>query len=247
MVHINENLPIIIIGAIVAGFVQGLSGFAFGLVAMSFWAWTIDPKLAVAMTVFGALTGQVTAAVKLRRNFEIKLLLPFIIGGFLGIPIGVKILPHLNIKMFKMIFGLLLVIWCPLMLLNKKLPAITKAGSLADAVIGGIGGIMSGMGGFAGTIPTLWCTIRGFDKNVQRVIIQNFNLVILVVTMIIYVGSGIVTKSMIPTFIIVALAMTIPTLIGAKLYIGISEATFRKIILSLLTVSGVTLLLSSLM
>ncbi len=51
---------------------------------------------------------------------------------------------------------------------------------------------------------------------------------------------------MIPTFMIVALAMTIPTLMGARLYIGISEAAFRKIILSLLTVSGVTLLLSSL-
>lgn len=25
------------VGAIVAGFVQGLSGFAFGMVAMSFW------------------------------------------------------------------------------------------------------------------------------------------------------------------------------------------------------------------
>ncbi len=45
-------------GAMAAGFVQGLSGFGFGMVAMSFWAWTIDPKLAAAMVVFGSLTGQ---------------------------------------------------------------------------------------------------------------------------------------------------------------------------------------------
>lgn len=31
-------------GAIVAGFVQGMSGFAFGLVAMSFWAWVLEPR-----------------------------------------------------------------------------------------------------------------------------------------------------------------------------------------------------------
>ncbi len=132
------------------------------------------------------------------------------------------------------------------MLLSTRLPAITKAGSLTDAIIGAIGGIMGGMGGFSGTIPALWCTVRGFDKNIQRVIIQNFNLVILTVTMITYVGSGIVTRPMIPAFVIVALAMTIPTLMGARLYVGISEAVFRKIILSLLTASGVTLLLSSL-
>ncbi len=29
---------VVALGAVVAGFVQGLSGFAFGLVAMSFWA-----------------------------------------------------------------------------------------------------------------------------------------------------------------------------------------------------------------
>ena len=40
---------VIITGAIAAGFVQGLTGFGFGLVAMSIWAWTIDPRLAAAM------------------------------------------------------------------------------------------------------------------------------------------------------------------------------------------------------
>jgi len=48
---------VVAIGAVVAGFVQGLSGFAFGLVAMSFWAWVLDPKLAATLAVFGALTG----------------------------------------------------------------------------------------------------------------------------------------------------------------------------------------------
>ena len=34
---------VVALGAVVAGFVQGLSGFAFGLVAMSFWAWALEP------------------------------------------------------------------------------------------------------------------------------------------------------------------------------------------------------------
>ena len=41
------------LGAAVAGFVQGLSGFAFGMVSMSFWAWALDPRLAAALAVFG--------------------------------------------------------------------------------------------------------------------------------------------------------------------------------------------------
>ena len=33
---------LVALGAAVAGFVQGLSGFAFGMVSMSFWAWALD-------------------------------------------------------------------------------------------------------------------------------------------------------------------------------------------------------------
>ncbi len=47
-------------------------------------------------------------------------------------------------------------------------------------------------------------------------------------------------------FLVVAPAMLVPTLLGTRLYLGISEATFRKIVLILLTASGVALLASSL-
>ncbi|MNI33361.1 hypothetical protein D3C73_873080 [compost metagenome] len=40
--------------------------------------------------------------------------------------------------------------------------------------------------------------------------------------------------------------MLVPTLLGAKLYVGISEARFRQIVLGLLTASGVAMLASSL-
>ena len=51
---------------------------------------------------------------------------------------------------------------------------------------------------------------------------------------------------MLPLLGIVAACVLVPVLLGAKLYIGISEATFRKIVLGLLTASGVALLASAL-
>lgn len=237
---------VVALGAIVAGFVQGLSGFAFGLVAMSFWAWTLDPTLAAALAVFGALTGQIVAAVTVRRNFNLTVLLPFIAGGLMGIPIGVWILPYLNIHLFKACLGALLVIWCPAMLMAHRLPRITAGGRWADGLVGTVGGVMGGIGGFTGTVPTLWCTLRGFDKDTQRSVIQNFNLAILAVTMATYLFTGIVSRETLPMFAIVAPAMLIPSLLGARLYIGLSEANFRRLVLSLLTVSGIALLSSSL-
>jgi len=236
---------IVAVGAVVAGFVQGLSGFAFGMVAMSFWAWALDPRLAAALAVFGALTGQIVAALSVRRGFSWALLLPFVAGGLLGIPLGVKLLPYLDMHWFKAVLGGFLVIWCPVMLFARHLPRITAGGRLADGAVGLAGGVLGGIGGFTGTLPTLWCTLRGYPKDMQRTVIQNFNLSMLAVTFGTYLLTGIVTRDMLPYFAIVAPAMLVPTFLGAKLYIGISEARFRQIVLGLLTASGVALLAAS--
>ncbi|WP_144634077.1 sulfite exporter TauE/SafE family protein [Bordetella genomosp. 13] len=232
-------------GAVLAGFVQGLSGFGFSLVSMSLWAWTVDPTLAAVLAVFGGLTGQVIAAVSMRRGFDLRLLWPFLLGGLIGIPVGVMVLPMLEVHVFKAALGILLAVWCPIMLFARHLPPITVGGSAANGAVGLIGGVMGGLGGFSGVIPTLWCTLRRFDKDVQRNIIQNFNLATLGFTMLGYLVSGTVTRDMLPMFAIVAPAMLIPTMLGARLYLGISDAAFRRIVLSLLTMSGVALLASS--
>ncbi|WP_219212275.1 sulfite exporter TauE/SafE family protein [Variovorax boronicumulans] len=237
---------IVALGAVVAGFVQGLSGFAFGLVAMSFWAWALEPRLAAVLAVFGALTGQVIAAVSVRRGFDVQRLLPFVLGGLAGVPAGVWLLPRLDVDAFKAVLGGLLIVWCPAMLMAKRLPRIRFGGRLADGAVGLAGGVMGGIGGFTGTLPTLWCTLRGFDKDTQRAVIQNFNLSMLAVTMATYLATGIVTREMLPLFAIVAPAMLVPTLLGARLYVGISEARFRQVVLGLLTVSGVVLLAAAL-
>jgi len=241
----DSVLLVVIAGAVCAGFVQGLSGFAFGLTAMSFWAWSLEPQLAAVLVVFGSLTGQVIAAVTVRRGFDLPRLLPFVLGGFVGIPIGTWLLPMLDAQLFKAMLGTLLVLWCPAMLFADRLPRIRHAPPGADALAGGLGGVMGGLGGFTGVIPTLWCTLRDMRKDEQRAIIQNFNLATLAVTMGVYVWRGLVTREMLPMFAVVAPAMLVPSLLGARLYVGLSEATFRKVVLSLLTGSGIAMLVAS--
>lgn len=236
---------IVAIGAAVAGFVQGLSGFAFGMVSMSFWAWVLDPRLAAALAVFGALTGQLLALFSVRRGFDWALLWPFLLGGLAGIPLGVWVLPHLDMDWFKAVLGALLALWCPVMLMAQRLPRI-GGNRWGDGAVGLVGGVLGGIGGFAGSVPTLWCTLRGLSKDTQRAVIQNFNLSMLAVTMATYLATGIVTRDMAPMFAVVAPAMLIPTLLGTRLYLGISEVTFRRVVLGLLTCSGLTLLASAL-
>lgn len=237
---------LVIVGAACAGFVQGLSGFGFSLVALSFWAWALPPQLAAVLAVFGGLTGQVLAAVRVRRGSEWAHVGPFVAGGLLGLPIGLWLLPRIDAVAFRAFVGGLLALWCPLMLASSRLPQVTFGGRVADGVAGAIGGAMGPLGGFTGAVPTLWCTLRGYERDRQRAVVQNFNLALLAVTMASYVATGKVTAEVLPLMAVVAPALLLPALAGMKVYVGISPQAFRTVVLSLLTASGVAMLAHSL-
>lgn len=241
----GAELLVIVAGAALAGFVQGLSGFGFSLTAMSVWAWAVDPQLAAVLAVFGALTGQLLAALSMRRGVHLAHLVPLLLGGLAGIPFGLLILPRLDIVAFRTFVGGVLALWCPLMLFSGRIPHLMRGGRLADAAAGACGGVMGALGGATGAIPTLWCTLRGFDKDVQRALIQNFNLATLAVTMLAYLAGGFVTREHALRMLWVAPALLIPAWLGARLYDRIGQVAFRRIVLSLLTASGIAMLASS--
>lgn len=240
-----DLIVLVVLGAACAGFVQGLSGFGFSLTALSIWAWALEPQLAAVLAVFGGLTGQVLAAFTVRRGFDSRTLLPFIAGGLAGLPLGLWLLPHVDAVAFRAGLGALLTLWCPVMLFSGRLPRV-HGGRVGDALAGAVGGLMGPLGGFTGAIPTLWCTLRGFERDNQRAIIQNFNLAMLGVTLLSYGASGMVTRPMWPLMALVAPALLLPALLGMRVYVGISPLAFRNLLLGLLTLSGLAMLAHSL-
>ena len=241
----SSELWLLVIGAAVAGFVQGISGFAFSMVAMSFWVWGLEPRLAAVMAVFGGLSGQIVAALSVRRDLRLHALAPFLAGGAVGVPLGIAVLPAIDANLFKLILGMVLVVWCPIMLVSQRLPKVSAGGRWADAVAGVGGGFTAGLGGFAGVVPTLWCMLRGLAKDEQRAIVQNFNLAALAVTMAGYVATGAVTRAMLPLLPVVAVSLFVPAMLGRKVYVGMSDAAFRKLVLALLGLSGLAMLAAS--
>lgn len=241
MPTLDPHLLVLLAGAVVAGFVQGLSGFAFGLTATSIWVWWLPPQLIAVMAVFGALTGQVIAAVTTRRAIGWARLGPMLVGAAAGLPFGLWLLPRLDAEWFRLFVGLLLAVWCPLMLVSHRLPRV-PGGRVGDALAGLAGGVTGTIGGFTGPLPTLWATLRGWPKDELRSVIQNFNLVTLAVIFASYLVTGAVKPGMAIGFAFVAPALVIPVLLGAKLYAGLSPEAFRRVVLTLLALSGVALL-----
>ena len=233
-------------GAAVAGLVQGISGFAFAMVAMAIWVWGVDPALAAVMAVFGGWTGQVISAIRVRRGWHVSLLWPFVVGSAIGIPIGTRLLPLLDANRFKLVLGGMLVVCCSAMLATARLPRIATGGRLADAGVGLLGGVMAPMSGFSGLAPALWCTLRGYTKDEHRAVLQNFNLIVLSATLASLVWSGRAHAGLLPQMAVVAGSLVIPSLWGSKIYTGMSPIAFRNGVLWLLVFAGVMMLASSL-
>jgi uncharacterized protein len=232
-------------GAAVAGLVQGISGFAFAMVAMSIWVWGVDPQLAAVMAVFGGWTGQIVSVLRVRRGWHVSLLWPFLIGSAIGIPIGTRLLPMLDANRFKLVLGGMLVVCCTAMLASKRLPSIKTGGRPADAAVGLLGGVMAPLSGFSGLAPALWATLRGYTKDEHRAVLQNFNLVVLSATMASLVWSGRARAEHLPLMGVVAASLLVPSIWGSKIYLGMSPVAFRNGVLWILVFAGLTMLASA--
>jgi uncharacterized membrane protein YfcA len=132
------------------------------------------------------------------------------------------------------------------MLLAHRLPRIVAGGRWADGAVGLLGGVMGGIGGFSGVLPSLWVTLRGWDKDLQRGVIQNFSLAALAATLAGYVASGLATPDMWPKLAVVVPALLLPSLLGARIYHGLSPAAFRRVVLVLLSVAGLAMIAATL-
>lgn len=241
-----NELGLLAFGAAIAGLVQGISGFAFSMVAMSIWVWGLDPLVAAPMAVFGGWFGQCISAIRVRRGFNWGLLWPFVVGAAIGIPAGTQLLGLLDPNRFKLVLGSLLVVCCSAMLATARLPKITHGGKIADAVVGLLGGVMAPLSGFSGLAPALWATLRSYNKDEHRAVLQNFNLIVLSATVVTNVYAG----RLRPTthwqqMAVVAGTMVLPAIWGSKIYVGMSAQAFRNTVLWLLVLAGAVMLTAS--
>lgn len=235
-------IGVVALGAILAGFVQGVSGFAFSLVAMGLWAWALPPQIAAPLAVFGALLGQVASLASVRAGFDFRRIAPLVVGGALGVPVGVFLLHNADPLRFKLAIGTLLTLYALFGLIVRDPPRVKAGASGLDAFVGLIGGVLGGLAGMSGTVPAIWTQLRGWKRDLKRATMQVYNIAMHVLTLGAYASTGTLDATTFHLFALVAPAMLIPSFIGARLYRRVSEKAFERLVLALLLASGLALL-----
>lgn len=234
--------PIVLVGAAVAGFVQGLSGFAFALVSTVFWSGHLTPQEAAPLIALASIVGQLQSIRTVLPSLDVRRCLPMVAGGVAGVPIGVALLTRTDPASFRLGIGILLCVYCPAMLLLGRLPRLAWGGRPADAAAGALGGVMGGIAGLAGPAPILWCALRGWDRDTQRAVFQSVLIAIQFVAMAAYAAVGLVTPRVLHLALWIIPCALLPSFAGTALYARIPAAGFRVLVLVLLLVTGVALL-----
>jgi uncharacterized membrane protein YfcA len=239
-------LVVLFLGALAGGFVSGLAGFGTALMALGIWLYVLPPSVAVPLVLICSIVAQTSTLPSFWRSIDFSLAWPFLIGGLAGVPLGIMLIAHADPHLFKLSFGVLLLVFPAALYLNRKPMAISFGGRLADGIVGFAGGILGGLAGLSGPIPILWASLRGWGKDERRGIFQTYNWTVLAAALCLQAGTGQIEQRVI-WLAVLAFPMTLlGAWAGTRVYRSLSDTNFRDLVLGLLFLSGAGLVWSSL-
>jgi uncharacterized membrane protein YfcA len=235
------DLSLYLLATFVGGLTSGLAGFAMGVVVSGMWLHIISPiETATLIVGYGLLT-QGYAIWKLRHALQWRNVAPFIVTGAVGAPIGAALLAHVDPTKLRTGFSLLLVLYSIYGLARPALKPV-QSGLPADLGIGFLNGLIGGLTGLTGIVVTIWCQLRGWPKDEQRAVFQPVNLATIVISLAALSIAGAVTPEALRLYVLGLPLMLAGLWAGFRLYGRLDEAAFRKVILLLLLISGLTLM-----
>ena len=239
------DIGLVVIGAFAGGFVSGLTGFGTGITAMAFWLYAISPPVAASLAIVCSVVSQTQNLPLIWRRIEWQFVLPFVIPGVLGVPLGTWLLPHTDPRLFKIGVGLFLAIYSVYVLMKNTSVVRGWGGRVADGVVGFVGGVLGGLSGLSGPAPIVWTDFRGYSKHQRRSVLQCFNLMILAVALGTHALSGLLTQQVWLAVLAALPGTTAGAWVGSRLYTRLADRNYQRIVMILLTISGLSLIVTS--
>lgn len=226
---------------VLAGGLQGLTGFGAALVAIPFLSFVIDIKDAVPLTILNGLVINTYLCVKLRHYLVLRKILPLLLGAGPGVITGILFFHHVDSEFLKMLLGTILVLYSPYCLLTKPKPINPPVGwaYLAGYLTGMITVLLS-----AGGPPTIiYTTLTSWKKEVIKGTLIGFFTVNAYLAFAAQALGGVVSKEILVLFVQSAPAVLLGTIGGAALSTKIDRERYLLFVHLLLTATGVILIL----
>jgi uncharacterized protein len=236
------TIALITLGAFAGGVVNGLTGFGTGLTAMPIWLQALPPSLAAQLAAAGGVAGQLTTLRAIWHAIDWRALGPMLLAGLIGVPIGTALVPLIDVTVFKRSIGIVLIIYAAIMLAAGPRLRVPPMGRAVDIVVGFSGGLLGGLAGVSGVMPTIWAALQGWSKERRRSVFQAFNLTILTATVVAHLWSGLATRQFLPALLLALPGTFLGVYLGQRIYARLDDRRFDRLVLVILGFAGVGLL-----
>ncbi len=217
---------VVILVLSLAGFVQGLTGFGFGLVAMSLLPLLLDLKSAAAISVvFNILVTALTLFAN-RRHFEWRTGWPLIIGSCCGVPLGVYLLVLAPHQLLLRLLGAIMIASA----VNEL--AFARRGGLgiperAGFALGVVSGGLSGAFNMGGPPAIAYVYSQPWRKEAAVAVLQVVFGLAAVLRLILFGATGLLSLELWRTALWGALPVFTAILLGTRFFHRVSQERLR--------------------
>lgn len=232
---------LVAVGVFLGAAVSGLLGFAFSAAAGAILVHVLRPSDAVPLMMMCSIGVQGASLVSLRHTMDWRGSMTLIAGGAFGLLPGLYLLFHVDAATFRLGFGLLLATYSALMLLRPTALHFERMGGrLHDVVVGFAGGMVGGLTAMPGLLPVISCQLRGLPKDQQRGLVQPFIALMQALALALLFFRGKVSVGNLDALVMNLPALVAGTALGLALFRRVSDVRFRRAVLTVLFVSGLT-------
>ena len=228
---------------LLAGFVQGMTGFGSSLVAMPLLTLCIDVKGAVPLCTLSSVVITTFLALRLKKHLDWRKIFPLCLAAIPGIFVGITLLKKVDSASLSLGLGVLLIAYSGYSLLVKSRPrTIHPAWSyMAGFLSGAIGAAFS-----AGGPPTIiYATQSDWNKDEIKATLSGFFLFNSYFNATAHAVSGMTTMSVLSLFLYAAPCVLLGTVLGSHCYGRMERAVYLKVIFTFLILMGMMMIVSA--
>lgn len=225
---------------LLAGLIQGLTGFGGGLVAIPLLCMIMDVKLAIPLSILSGLVITTTMAYELRSFLDWRKILPLLLGSIPGVLVGTILLKQADPVVINRFLGVLLIGISGFNLIVKPKPVNPSV--LWGYVAGFIAGSINAAVGAGGPPAIIYTTLTDWKKDDIKATLTGFFALNGYVTATVHACSGMITPATLGYFAATLFFVVLGTFAGSRISGRINRRTYLQIVYVLLLGLGTLML-----